>query len=236
MTQSSFRPELLLLLLFPLLVTYLALGLFDNKEQAQTQTMDSHMQATFGDSAYSLVRIAGGEDAPPVSKPQRKTIGNLEFSLALALIIGLAGLLGHYLRSRWFWYVIITVALIFTVLGSSYVGIKLTAFFLPNLILAAVLALIITRLFYNGSLIRIRMVLCSILGAIVITLYYRLLYIFTGQEFTAEDWQSRFVVALINLIFITFGMSLADLVITGLARKRVQPLPMAEDEDEDAER
>ena len=236
MTHSSFRLELLLVLLFPLLVTYVAVGLFYGEEQPNNQTVDSRMQAAFGDSANSLIRIAGDDEPQPVSRLKRKNIGNLEFSLALALIMGLAGLTGHYLKSRWLWYIVITVALIFTVLGSSYVGIKLTAFFVPNLILASVLVLIVTKLFYNVSLIRIRMVLCSALSAVFITLYYRLLYLFTGQQFDSADWQSRFLVALINLIFITFGLSLADLVISILGRKHIQPAPLDEDDEQDAER
>jgi len=233
MIQRSFRPELVLVLLIPLLVTFVALRLFYDKEQAQPQSVDSRMQAAYGDSLSSLVRIAGDDAPTPVGKPKRGIIGNLEFSLAIALLMGLAALLGHYLASRWLWYVVIVLSLGFTLLGSAYVGIKLTAFFVPNLLLAGILTLITLKLFYNVSLIRIRMVLCSVLCAIAVTLYYRLVSMFTHQPFSSGEWQSRFVVALINLIFITFGMSLADLIISRLRLQNAQTQARDDDRDED---
>ena len=238
MIKSSLKPELLLVVLIPLLVTFVALRLFYNESAVQPQSVDSRMQASFGDSLHSLVRVAGDDSFTPAASPKPKNIDNLRFSLALAMIMGMAGLLGNYLRSRWTWYVIIVSALVFTLLGSSYVGIKLTAFFVPNLLLAAGLALIVIKLFYSPSLIRIRMVLCSVIGAGAVTLYYRLMHLLTGQAFSSDQWQSRFVVALINLIFITFGMSLADLVISRFkwrqAQLQAQNLDPEEDEDDDA--
>lgn len=238
MIKSSLKPELLLVVLIPLLVTFVALRLFYNESAVQPQSVDSRMQASFGDSLHSLVRVAGDDGFTPVASPKPRSIDNLLFSLALALIMGMAGLLGHYLRSRWTWYVIIILALVFTLLASAYVGIKLTAFFVPNLLLAAGLALIVIKLFYSPSLIRIRMVLCSVVGAGAVTLYYRFMHLFTGQAFSSDQWQSRFVVALINLIFITFGMSLADLVISRFkwrqAQLQVQNRDPEEDEDDDA--
>ena len=45
--------------------------------------------------------------------------------LAQSLIIGLAALFGHYVASRWLWYIMVTLSLVFTIMGAAFIGIKL---------------------------------------------------------------------------------------------------------------
>lgn len=233
MIRFSIKADMLLIILVPLLLTFVAAKLFYGSVQPQTPRADSLIQRAYGDSVTQVIRVDGLEEAINYNVAPKKYLGQMELSLALALVMSMAALFGHYYPSKALWYVIIVLGLAFTILGAKYVGIKLTAFFIPNLILAALLTLIMTKLFYAPSIIRFRMVLSSILGAVSVALYYYLLTVLTGQRASFSDLKEWFIGAVINLVFVTFGLSLADLIIVQIRLKKAKSDQRISEYDED---
>lgn len=234
MNKRPFKPELLLLIVIPLLITFFGVSLYYRQDETKVVSRDLQMQEAFGDSLNQVFRIEGADEMQPAPATKPKSIGNRELSLALALIMGVAALWGGYMQRKWLWYIVISLALAFTILGSSYVGIKLTAFFLPNLLLAALITLIIGKLFFIHSLIRFRLILCSFLSAVAITLYYFLLFLFTSQPFGWAHAKAVFWNGIILVIFTTFGLTVADLILTPYRKKYFYP-PLLEEDEEEAE-
>lgn len=235
MSDRPFKAELLLIVLVPLIVAFLAVKLWEGQASEPLPAQSATAQLS-QDSTLTLIKITGDVPEKPAPKPKPRHLGNREFSLALALIMGLAALFGHFFARRWLWYIIIALSLIYTVLGSAFMDIKLTAFFVPNLLLAGVMTLIIQKLFFNPSLIRVRLLLCSILGGGFVAVYFFLLYLFTKQPFGFQGWKSSFWMGAIDLVFIFFGMSMADMIIRRIRYNRIPPgISDNDDEDEDAE-
>jgi len=235
MPQNRFRIQYLLALLLPLLFTYFAVQLFYNTNSGKTAPSAETVQPTLGPQ-YGNAELVAQNDIPQA--PTKRGIDHLYVSLALALIAGLAAMLGHYLKTGLVWVAVLVSVLVLSLLGAKQLGIGLTLFFLPNIVLGMLLTLVIKYVFFNRELIRFRMLITSVAGAIILTLYYRVLHLLVRVPFQASDWQDKAVNALIIFIFITFGLTLADLVMSQLElrkQKLTSYFSNPEDDDEDAQ-
>ncbi len=235
MPQRDFRIQYLLAILLPVLFTYFAVQLFyaETKPQSpvETSTEVPALDAKYGNTVPIAINELPDEQ-------KSASTDHIWISIALALLMGIAALLGHYLKSGLVWVAMLVLTLVLSVLGAGKQGMGLTLFFLPNLALSVLLALITRHIFFNVSLIRFRMLLTSFAGAIALTLYYRALYLLKGIPFAADNWQGIAVNSLIIFIFITFGLTLADLAVVQLELRRERSagtITQSDDEDEDAD-
>ncbi len=227
MNNTKFKPVMLLALLFPLLGAGLGYMLSGTTTQPESAVISSVPASQPGDP----VVVLGPEDPLPVR--EARTPGSLELGLYLALICGAVALLYHYLNSPLAWVAVILLALAFAILFQNTIGLPLTTFFLINLALGVLLALLVKFIFFHRALIRWRMILTSLLGAGAIALYYRGLHWLTKTEFPSGFWSGFYVNGLLLFVFIAFGLSLADLIIQ---RSDITALQASRtlDEDEDA--
>ncbi|HHZ15542.1 MAG TPA: hypothetical protein GX398_05480 [Candidatus Cloacimonetes bacterium] len=232
MIRFKFKVDILLAILVPLLFTFIAITFFYGTPKQKPQEVESRPLSS--DSTVVVMSVDGIEETVAQKAEPRQFMGPMQLGMALALVMSLASLFGYYYPSRALWYVAIILSLLFTVVGASYVGIKLTAFFIPNLLLVTALTLIAGKLFFNRNLIRFRMVICSILGAAAVALYYFLLAKITRYPSSFQDVKVWFVNSLVNLIFVTFGLSLAHMFIHRIRYKQqtaAADLPVDDDED-----
>ena len=234
MIRFKFKVDILLAILIPVLFTFVATLLFYGSPKPEVKQVESLPQGP--DSVVVVRSVEGLEETVTQKVAPKQFMGPMQLGLALAIVMSFASLFGYYYPSRAFWYVNIILSLIFTIVGAGYVGVKLTLFFLPNLLLAFALALIVSKLFFHPSLIRFRMVLCSILGAVAVALYYFLLTKITRQPSDFQDIKVWFVNSLFNLVFITFGLSLAHLMIHRIRYPKPKlSHTMLSDDDEDSQ-
>jgi hypothetical protein len=235
MRQREFRIQYLLAVLLPVVFTYFAVQLFytvraDNATQVSTDSAPT-LAGEYGNA--TPIAING-----TLAEKQEKGIDHIWISLALALVAGVAALFGHYIKSVLVWVFTLLLTMVLSLLGAGQMGIGLSLFFLPNLLLGVLIVLIVRHIFFNPVLIRFRMLLTSIAGAIALTLYYRSLYLLTATPFPAPEWQNKAVNALIMFIFITFGLTLADLVVAQMnlkAERMRSRFNISEDDDDDAD-
>lgn len=216
MKTRHFQAVMVLAVLLPLLtavVGYLVYG-----GQSQPQPTDS-MLGQYPETGEPVLINRDGTDAP---RMQNNSFGFRELILYIALLAGVIALLYHYLETSLVWIAVILLPLGFSLLSLERVDMSLTAFYLPSLIFAALLALMIKFIFFSRSIMRFRMIVSSLLGAALLTLYIRSLYLLANAVFEQQQWSLIYFSALILFVFVTFGMSLADLVIQRAEIKRLK--------------
>jgi hypothetical protein len=231
MQITRFKAVLLLAILLPLVSAVLGYFLTGMGQHSTSQTVSSAISQA-GDSGEPVLVQKPDGTSGVVSESQ---LGFRELIIYLALLCGTIALLYHYLNTIQAWVAVILLPLGFSLLYLDKVGMSLTLFYVPNLVLAALLALMVKYLFFNRSVMRFRMIVCSILGAGLLTLYFRSLYALTHTPFIADQWTGFFMTGLILFVFVTFGMSVADMAILRNLMKTNKPGPdKSGDEDEDA--
>lgn len=232
MHTSHFRPVMLLAILIPLLITSIGYYLmFANKGTKSQNVAESFTDVPDSVFAYKMIDEVNSSTQEP-----EKGFGIGEISLYLSLLFGCVAFLWFYLRSSLVWVAIIAIPMLFSLWVAITLGISIIPFYLLSLLFAVLFALLVRHLFFWPPVLRFRMVLCSIVGAGLLTLYYRGIFWVTSQECVPSWWSSVATNSLIAMIFITFGLSMADLVIL---RKEISDLNKEKrrralaDEDED---
>ncbi len=228
MNNTKFKPLFLLALLFPLLGAGLGYMLSSVGTQPSSQAVSSLPAGQPGGPVVIM------EPDNPLPARETKAPGSLELGLFIALVCGSVALLLQYLNYRLGWIAVILIALLFSLLYQDQIGIPLTQFFLVNLGLGVLLALLIRCVFFQKALLRWRMIVTSLLGAGLIALYFRGLFWVTKTEFGSGFWSGFFVNGLLLFVFISFALSLADLVIQRAELKEQQANDSTVNEDEDA--
>lgn len=226
MQSIKFKPIFLLALLLPLLGAVLGFFIGNIGQSQEAQTVTSYGDPQAGD----IIEIYRSEDAPPVKTS--KSPGSLELGVFLALICGSVTVIYHYLKSPLAWIVTFLLSLVFSLLYSPKMGVSLSWFFLANLALAALMTLMIKFLFFQKAITRFRMIISSLLGAGLIAIWYRGLFLLTKQE-TIPSWSAAYIYALLVFVFIAYGLSLADLFIQRSQLSELQASRVSEDEDDD---
>ena len=228
MNNTKFKPLFLLALLFPLLGAGLGYMLSSVGTQPPSQSVSSLPAGQPGDP----IVIVEPDEQLPAAKSSAPD--SLELAIFIALVCGSVALLCQYLNTPLGWVAVILIALVFSLLYHDRIGIPLTQFFLINLGLGILLTLLIELVFFQRSLLRWRMIVTSLLGAGLIALYYWGMYQLTKNVFESGKWSGFFVNGLLMFVFISFAMSLADLVIQRSEVRELQSNRASANEDEDA--
>ncbi len=209
MPHPPFRPPLLFALLLPLLLAFAGYLLWDSLEPpAQPEVASTPSSALDSLLAYQ-VELAES----PAADPAERTLGFRELLIYIALLAGLAAFLGHYLRSRLVWLAVLLLPLALSLWAVRKFSADFLLLYLVSLALAALVHLVVRHLFFHPALLRFRMPLCSVVGAGILTLYYRSVFLIFGQAFPAAEWTQALVNSLVLFVFVFFGLVIADLMI-----------------------
>ncbi|MCB5245793.1 MAG: hypothetical protein WC179_03175 [Candidatus Cloacimonadaceae bacterium] len=211
MVKGGFRPIFLVVILFPLLGAFLGYLL-----TATTQNDSAQVVSSIDEEPVMM------QGPSPISEPQTKELSLIELTFYLALLCGIVALVYHYLASPLAWIAIIILPLIFSSIYLERTGMSLTLFYLPTLALSVLIALLIKFLFFNKKILPFRLILCTLLGAGIITVYLYSLYLLTSTPFTNSDGFAFFWTSLILLVFVFFGISLADMLIMRYQNRRIK--------------
>ncbi|MFO8145290.1 MAG: hypothetical protein R6T89_06150 [Candidatus Syntrophosphaera sp.] len=229
MKKGNFKAVFLLALLFPLVSGYLGYLLNTTGFETPGQPASTY-QGQYAETGEPVPIYNSGDETRSGSKD---AIGFRELILYIALLMGVIAFLYHYLGTSLAWIAVILLPLGFSLLYLARVPLPLTVFYLVNLAFAALLALLVRYLFFLPSIIRFRMIVSSLAGAALLTLYMRSLYLITGTTFEPQRWTGTFVSGLILFVFVTFGMSMADMVIQRAEFKRLQAEQQRIEDEED---
>ncbi|HPX10580.1 MAG TPA: hypothetical protein PLK65_05220 [Candidatus Cloacimonas sp.] len=110
--------------------------------------------------------------------------------------------------------------------------ISLFLLFILNLVCGFLLWLILRYTYFSRTLIRVRTLIFSLVSALVLSVYFKLLMSLLKQAKGANTFMDYFLNALVLFIFIGVGISLAILIIT---RKEIkeESKNLREDEEDD---
>lgn len=181
-------------------------------------------------SSVQMIYGPDGVSAPQTTKAPQ--LGFREWILYIGVLAGVSAFFLHYLNTSLGWIASILLPLLFAWLMHEAAGMSLTFFYLPNLVFAGLLALMIQRLFYLRAIMRYRMVICSLIGAALLTLNIHLMIWLAKPETQIPSFSATFISALMIFVFVTFGLSMADMVVLRFDYRKAQSTE-AEDEQED---
>ena len=108
--------------------------------------------------------------------------------------------------------------------------ISLFLLFILNLVCGFLLWLILRYTYFSRTLIRVRTLIFSLVSALVLSVYFKLLMSLLKQAKGANTFRDYFLNALVLFIFIGVGISLAILIIT---RKEIREESKTAKEDEE---
>ncbi|MDP2173404.1 MAG: hypothetical protein Q8M98_03855 [Candidatus Cloacimonadaceae bacterium] len=206
MQDRAFKLTMLLIIVLPVLVTMLGLTLLSPPQQSVSVSGHAvRMQSPLAQNAVPL---------------------------AIAFFMGMVAITLYYAKSSLGWLSVLVFPLVMSVLGVKLIGVKLSYFFVLNFALALALTFIVLLLFYNRKIMRLRMLITSLIAGAALTLYFRGIYFVKNQALEEGFWSQRFVSSVIVMILISFGMSLADLIIIRSEVKTLRNLQETEEEDD----
>ncbi|HQP33074.1 MAG TPA: hypothetical protein PLV29_03085 [Candidatus Cloacimonas sp.] len=110
------------------------------------------------------------------------------------------------------------------------IEISLFLLFILNLVCGFLLWLILRYTYFSRTLIRVRTLIFSLVSALVLSVYFKLLMSLLKQAKGANTFMDYFLNALVLFIFIGVGISLAILIIT---RKEIREESKTAKEDEE---
>ncbi|HOH97332.1 MAG TPA: hypothetical protein PL188_03365 [Candidatus Cloacimonadota bacterium] len=146
---------------------------------------------------------------------EKGVIGPLHIAMGVSIILSLLALFYHYWESPFYWLVIVVIPIIYAVLASLVLSSKssLIVQVIPNLILAIGNLALLKYVFYDKTMFRMRTILISIGGAILLSVYLAMVYILQGMKLPEGFWSSTMISSLFIYVFIGFGLSFADLIV-----------------------
>ncbi|MDD3536565.1 MAG: hypothetical protein PHC50_10530 [Candidatus Cloacimonetes bacterium] len=160
-------------------------------------------------------------------------IGFYELGLIAGFSCGLLALLYKYCSARPLYYalILLPIVLAFALYASLGRHISIFATLLPSIAFVLVSYVMIRYIMYLPALMRMRPVLMGLVGAPVISSYYAALSQLMGREISSQLWQENLMNGLIIYVFISFGLSMAELIIV---RSEVKELQKTQDAEDDA--
>jgi len=202
MERTKILPRHLLLLFFPIIAAILG-GLF------------------FSGSFIEFTNNWGG-----------RGISYAELYFALSFFIGSLAFGYSCLPKKALLGVQIFIPLLYGLLMLLRFKMELSLFllFILNLVCGFLLWLILRYTFFSRTLIRVRTLIFSLVSALVLSVYFKLLMSLLKQAKGANTFMDYFLNALVLFIFIGVGISLAILIIT---RKEIREESKTAKEDEE---
>lgn len=135
-----------------------------------------------------------------------------------SLLIGITALLFRYFHSSFYYLGVLVLSLLYSLFigREGLVQISLVKLFISILAAGALFSICVTKIFYNPALVRFRSVLFGIVAALIMALFYRVLYLFAGLSVLPNEFGfllGRFVNSLYLFVFIAFGLGTAEYVV-----------------------
>lgn len=158
-------------------------------------------------------------------------ISQAQLYLGLSLLTGALAFGHRCLPAAFRWVIVVLLPLLFSfqVLPQLGKNTSLTMIYLLNLAFAIGLWFALRMVFFSASLIRVRTALFAISAAVLLTIYFRILFLIMGLGFAASGWSGYFWNSLFLFIFTAFGLSVADVMII---RKDLGERPAAPEPEE----
>ena len=161
----------------------------------------------------------------------RQGISQAQFYLAISALTGALAFSWRYLARPYTWAIMLFLPVLFALVVYRQLGgrISFSLLSLLNIAFAAGIMVILRFTFFTRSITRIRTSAFAITSALLLTLYFKAIYLVTKLP----ESPGIFVNALFLFVFIGFGLSLADIMLLRLeiADKRKQTPPHQEDEE-----
>jgi len=166
-----------------------------------------------------------------VAPAVRQGISQAQFYLAISTLTGALAFSWRYLARPYTWAVMLFLPVIFALAVYGQLGgrISFSLLSLLNIAFSAGMMFILRYTFFTRSITRIRTSAFAIASALLLTLYFKAIYLITKLP----ESPGVFVNALFLFVFIGFGLSLADIMLIRMeiADKRKHTPPQQEDAD-----
>ncbi|HQQ68116.1 MAG TPA: hypothetical protein PLX77_04740 [Candidatus Cloacimonadota bacterium] len=145
---------------------------------------------------------------------------------------GLIALFYRYMGGKTLWYIVIGLPIFLAIVMFFVIPASVSIFslVLPNLAFSLALFAMIKFIYYARHMIRLRTLLMGIAGGIVFSGYITALSKLAGpdssvlflRDVVLQNTQARLLNGLIIFVFISFAMSVADLIILQIEVKRMK--------------
>jgi len=153
-------------------------------------------------------------------------------AVGAGLCSGLIALFHRYIGGKSLWYVVFGLPILLAIVMFFMIPASVSIFslVLPNLAFSMAMYAMIRYIYYSGSLMRLRTLLMGIAGGIVFGGYITALSKLAAPDSSAQflrdvllqNTQARLLNGLIIFVFISFAMSVADLIIVQIEVKRMK--------------
>ena len=213
MEPRAFKPEMLLIIALPIVLSFLG-------------------GAYLNDGTSAFLNTDGA-----------RSITQFHIYMGMSLIFSAIGFFIYWGKKNLSYIAMILLPVLFTILILMYTREKISAFmlFIPLLLMSGASYLILRYVFYNKPFLRFRTILSSLAGALALSVYFRLQHLLIGVSVEPGFWMNRFVCSLLLFIFITLGLSLADMFIVNKELREARYIRRQkilndeiDDEDDDA--
>ncbi|MEF3694053.1 MAG: hypothetical protein V3576_01765 [Candidatus Cloacimonadota bacterium] len=185
MESRAFKPEMLLIIALPIVLSFMG-------------------GAYLNDSANAFVNTDSS-----------RSITQFHIYMGLSLICATLGFFIYWGKKNLSYICLILLPVLFSVLILIRTGEQISVFILllPLVFITGACYLILRYVFYNKIFLRFRTILSSLGGALALSIYYFLQYLLMKMNPEPGFWMNSFVSSLLLFIFITLGLSLADMFI-----------------------
>jgi len=215
------------------------------KKMEHTKLMPRHLLLLLLPIASALVggMLFSGNSSAFFRSVGGRGISQAQLFLGLALLSGALALGIRYLPHVFRAAIIIFMPLLYALAVMPQLGPKQSLAIIYALNLAITLGLwaILRFIFFRSQVQRLRTAVFAFLAALVLTLYFRALYLVLGMPFLSSQWSGFYWNSLFLFIFVGFGLSIADVAIIRkdyadrppLTLQELDELDKAEEEEEE---
>ncbi|KAF5045948.1 hypothetical protein DSECCO2_475930 [anaerobic digester metagenome] len=158
-------------------------------------------------------------------------LGTWHIAVGAGLCSGLIALFYRYIEGKSLWYVVFGLPILLAIVVFFMIPTSVSIFslVLPNLAFSLAMYAMIRYIYYARNMIRLRTLLMGITGGLVFSGYITALSKLAGpddsmflRDVLMQSANTRLLNGLIIFVFISFAMSVADLIIVQIEVKRMK--------------
>lgn len=158
-------------------------------------------------------------------------LGTWHIAVGAGLCSGLIALFYRYIEGKSLWYVVFGLPILLAIVVFFMIPASVSIFslVLPNLAFSLAMYAMIRYIYYARNMIRLRTLLMGITGGLVFSGYITALSKLAGpddsmflRDVLMQSANTRLLNGLIIFVFISFAMSVADLIIVQIEVKRMK--------------
>ncbi|HPI24992.1 MAG: hypothetical protein KBB33_07355 [Candidatus Cloacimonetes bacterium] len=158
-------------------------------------------------------------------------LGTWHIAVGAGLCSGLIALFYRYIEGKSLWYVVLGLPILLAIVVFFMIPASVSIFslVLPNLAFSLAMYAMIRYIYYARNMIRLRTLLMGITGGLVFSGYITALSKLAGpddsmflRDVLMQSANTRLLNGLIIFVFISFAMSVADLIIVQIEVKRMK--------------